>query len=84
MKQELEQITSNIAENPFMKNDMKKKDSPMTEATGKTEDIPNKSVKDQEEPSVVPSVQTDDLKKELSQVLQEMRKNEEEGRLSKV
>ena len=67
-----------------MKNDMKKKDNPMTETTGKTEDIPNKSAKDQEEPSVVPSVQTDDLKKELSQVLQEMRKNEEEGRLFKV
>ena len=67
-----------------MKNDMKKKDNPMIEATGKTEDIPHKSAKDQEEPSVVPSVQTDDLKKELSQVLKEMRKYEEESRLCKV
>ena len=47
-------------------------------------DIPNKSAKDQEETSVVPSLQTDNLKKELSQVLQEMRKNEEESRLCEV
>ena len=86
MKQELNQITTNISENPFMKNDMKKKDNSMTETTetDKTENIPNKSVVDQEEPSVVHSVQTADLKKELSQVLQEMRKNEEESRLCKV
>ena len=67
-----------------MKNDMKKKDNTMTETTSKTEDIPDKSAKDQEETPVVQSVQTDNLKKELSQVLQEMRKNGEEGRLSKV
>ena len=69
-----------------MKNDMKKKDNSMTETTetDKAENIPNKSAVDQEEPSVVHSVQTDDLKKELSQVLQEMRKNEEESRLCKV
>ena len=84
MKQELEQITSNIAENPFMKNDMKKKDNSTIETKGEMEDIPNKSAKNQEEPSVVQSVQTEDLKKELSQVLQEMRKNEEESRLCKV
>ena len=54
-----------------MKNDMKKKDNSMTETTetDKTENIPNKSAVDQEEPPVVHSVQTDDLKKELSQVL---------------
>ena len=84
MRQELDQITTNISENPFMKNDLKKKDSSMIEITEKTEDIPDKYAKDQEEPPVVQSVQTDDLKKELSQVLQEMRKNGEEGRLSKV
>ena len=56
----------------------------MTETTRKTEDIPDKSAKDQEETPVVQSIQTDNLKKELSQVLQEMRKNGEEGRLSKV
>ena len=67
-----------------MKNDMKKKDNTMTETTSKTEDIPDKSAKDQEETPVVQSVQTDNLKKELSQVLQEMRKNVEEGRLCKV
>ena len=64
-----------------MKNDMKKKDISAIETR---EDIPDKSAKDQEEPSLVQSVQTDDLKKELTQVLQEMRKNGEEGRLCKV
>ena len=67
-----------------MKNDMKKKDSSTIETKGNMKDIPNKSAKDQEETSVVPSVQTDNLKKELSQVLQEMRKNEEESRLCEV
>ena len=68
-----------------MKNDMKKKDNNSTiETKGNMKDIPNKSAKDQEETSVVPSVQTDNLKKELSQVLQEMRKNEEESRLCEV
>ena len=60
-----------------MKNDMKKKD-------GKVEDKPNKPAQDQEEAPVAQSVQTDDLKKELSQVLKEMRKYEEESRLCKV
>ena len=67
-----------------MKNDMKKKDNSTIETKGEMEDIANKSAKNQEEPSVVQSVQTDNLKKELSQVLQEMRKNEEESRLCKV
>ena len=55
----------------------------MIETPGKTEDIPDKA-KDQEELPLVQSVQTEDLKKELSQVLQEIRKNGQEGRLSKV
>ena len=62
-----------------MKNDLKKKDKSVAAKTGEMEEIPNKSDKE-----VVESVQTEDLKKELSQVLQEMRKNGEEGRLSKV
>ena len=62
-----------------MKNDLKKKDNSVSAKTGEMEEIPNKSAKE-----VVESVQTEDLKKELSQVLQEMRKNVEEGRLCKV
>ena len=85
MRQELEQINSNIAENPFMKNDMKKKDNPGTETTVEKETHPDNSSPELEQE--VKSVQKDDLKKELTQVLKELRKSDdeyEEGRLSKV
>ena len=85
MKQELEQITSNIAENPFMKNDMKKKDKSVTETREEKETLPEKTTAEEEEE--VPFVQKDDLKKELTQVLKELRKGEvesDESRLCKV
>ena len=85
MKQELEQITSNIAENPFMKNDMKKKDKSVTETKEENETLPDKATAEEEEE--VPFVQKDDLKKELTQVLKELRKGEvesDESRLCKV
>ena len=85
MKQELEQITSNIAENPFMKNDMKKKDKSVTETREEKETLPDKATAEEEEE--VPFVQKDDLKKELTQVLKELRKGEvesDESRLCKV
>ena len=85
MKQELEQITSNIAENPFMKNDMKKKDKSVTETREEKETPPDKATAEEEEE--VPFVQKDDLKKELTQVLKELRKGEvesDESRLCKV
>ena len=85
MRQELEQINSNIAENPFMKNDMKKKDNSGTETAVEKETHPDNSSPELERE--VKSVQKDDLKKELTQVLKELRKSDdeyEEGRLSKV
>ena len=82
MRQELDQITSNISENPFMKNDMKRKDNYVAETREENELIPEKPAEEQEQGG-----QKDDLKKELTQVLKELRKSEEdceEGRLSKV
>jgi len=82
MKQELEQITSNIAENPFMKNDMKKKDKSVTETKEENETLPDKATAEEEEE--VPFVQKDDLKKELTQVLKELRKGEVESDESRL
>ena len=68
-----------------MRNDMKKKDNSGTETAEEKETHPvNPGPEEEEE---VKSVQKDDLKKELTQVLKELRKSEdedEEGRLSKV
>ena len=65
-----------------MKNDMKRKDNSAAEPREENELVPEKPAEEQEQGG-----QKDDLKKELTQVLKELRKSEEEseeGRLSKV
>ena len=76
MKQELDQIAPTISNNPFMKNDMRKKTSFRKE--NKDTEINNNDNQDLSLVDELQAIQKDDLKRELCNVLKEIRKEEDD------
>ena len=80
MKQELDQIAPTISDNPFMKNDIKKKPPSMRQIVAM--DATEINNNDNEELSFVnelQAIQKDDLKRELCSVLKEIRREDDDS-----
>ena len=78
MKQELDQIAPTISDNPFMKNDMRKKTPYRKENVTETDEINNNDNQDLSLVDELQAIQKDDLKRELCSVLKEIRKEEDD------
>lgn len=78
MKQELDQIAPTISNNPFMKNDMRKKSPFRKENNTEATEINNNDNQDLSFVDELQAIQKDDLKRELCSVLQEIRKEEDD------
>lgn len=78
MKQELDQIAPTISDNPFMKNDSRKKTPYQRENTTETTEVNNNDEQDISLVDELQASQKDDLKRELCSVLKEIRKEEDD------
>ena len=78
MKHELDQIAPTISNNPFMKNDMRKKSPFRKENNTEATEINNNDNQDLSFVDELQAIQKDDLKRELCSVLQEIRKEEDD------
>ena len=78
MKQELDQIAPTISDNPFMKNDMRRKTPYRKENVTETDEINNNDNQDLSLVDELQAIQKDDLKRELCSVLKEIRKEEDD------
>ena len=78
MKQELDQIAPTISDNPFMKNDMRKKTPYRKENVTETDEINNNDNQDLSLVDELQAIQKDDLKRELCSVLKEIRKEDDD------
>ena len=78
MKQELDQIAPTISNNPFMKNDMRKKTPFRKEINTEATEFNNNDNQDLSFVDELQAIQKDDLKRELCSVLKEIRKEEDD------
>ena len=78
MRQELDQIAPTISDNPFMKNDKRKKLPYQREYENQATEINNNDNQDLSMVDELQAIQKDDLKRELCSVLKEIRKEEDD------
>ena len=78
MRQELDQIAPTISDNPFMKNDKRKKLPYQREDENQATEINNNDNQDLSMVDELQAIQKDDLKRELCSVLKEIRKEEDD------
>ena len=78
MRQELDQIAPTISDNPFMKNDKRKKLPYQREDVNQATEINNNDNQDLSMVDELQAIQKDDLKRELCSVLKEIRKEEDD------
>jgi len=78
MRQELDQIAPTISDNPFMKNDKRKKLPYQRKDVNQATEINNNDNQDLSMVDELQAIQKDDLKRELCSVLKEIRKEEDD------